>query len=148
MPFDPLTAVMLGVLALLVFFMFRNSRKRKADLATLQDQMVPGAEVMTNFGLFGTLVSIDDDSNVATIETSPGSTLRVHRQTLARVIQDEVIDDEIPAEEMVAEGAPVVNEPSLNESNRTEPNRTEPSLNESSLDTPAEKSQRTKKTEI
>lgn len=91
---DPLTIVMLGVLALLVFFMFRNSRKRKTDLASLQDKMVPGAEVMTNFGLFGTLVSIDDDSNVATIETSPGSTVRVHRQTLARVVEDDVVEED------------------------------------------------------
>jgi preprotein translocase subunit YajC len=96
---DPLTIVMLGVLALLVFFMFRNSRKRKTDLASLQDKMVPGAEVMTNFGLFGTLVSIDDDSNVATIETSPGSTVRVHRQTLARVVEDDVVEDDVVQED-------------------------------------------------
>jgi len=125
---DPLTIVMLGVLALLVFFMFRNSRKRKQDLETLQEKMVPGAEVMTNFGLFGTLVSIDDDANVATIETSPGSTVRVHRQTLARVIEDEVVEDEAAIDEMAAEGGPV--------------------LNESSVDAPAEKPKRTKKTEI
>ncbi|WP_439565999.1 preprotein translocase subunit YajC [Microcella sp.] len=128
---DPLTIVMLGVLALLIFFMFRNSRKRKQELETLQEKMVPGAEVMTNFGLFGTLVSIDDDANVAVIETSPGSTVRVHRQTLARVIEDEVID-EVAEAEMVAEGAPVV---------------TEPSVNESSVDAPAEKPKRTRKTE-
>lgn len=124
---DPLTIVMLGVLALLIFFMFRNSRKRKQELESLQEKMVPGAEVMTNFGLFGTLVSIDDDANVAVIETSPGSTVRVHRQTLARVIEDDVVDEEAAAEEMTAEGAPV--------------------LNESSLDAPAEKPKRTKKTE-
>ena len=129
---DPLTIVMLGVLALLIFFMFRNSRKRKQDLELLQEKMVPGAEVMTNFGLFGTLVSIDDEANVATIETSHGSTVRVHRQTLARVIEDDVAleeeaSEQIRAEEMTAEGAPV--------------------LNESSLDAPAEKPKRTKKTE-
>jgi len=129
---DPLTIVMLGVLALLIFFMFRNSRKRKSDAAMLQDKMLPGAEVMTNFGLFGTLVSIDEENNVATIETSPGSTVRVHRQTLARVVEDEVVEDEVvgdefAADEMSAEGAPV--------------------LNKSSLDAPAEKPKRTKKTE-
>ena len=129
---DPLTIVMLGVLALLIFFMFRNSRKRKQTLEDLQEKMVPGAEVMTNFGLFGTLVSIDDDANVAVIETSPGSTVRVHRQTLARVIEDDVVDEEAAAEEMTAEGAPVSGEPVLNES---------------SLDAPAEKPKRTKKTE-
>ncbi|RZT64212.1 preprotein translocase subunit YajC [Microcella alkaliphila] len=86
---DPLTIVMLGVLGLLIFFMVRNSRKRRAMVDELQQKMVPGAEVMTNFGLFGTLVELDEDENIATIEVSPGSTIRVHRQTLARVIEDD-----------------------------------------------------------
>jgi preprotein translocase subunit YajC len=120
---DPLTIVMLGVLALLIFFMFRNSRRRKADMEMLQEKMVPGAEVMTNFGLFGTLVAIDDDSNVATIETSPGSTIRVHRQTLARVIEDEPVVDE--ADDVDTDTPRAV-------------------LNESSLDAPSEKPKRTK----
>ena len=86
---DPLTIVMLAVLALLIFFMFRNSKKRKEEIAKLQDKMVPGAEIMTNFGLFGTLVSVDEENNVAVIETSPGVSVRVHRQTLARVVEDD-----------------------------------------------------------
>lgn len=109
---DPLTIVMLGILALLIFFMFRNSRKRKAELEMLQEKMVPGAEVMTNFGLFGTLVAVDDDTNVATIETSPGSTVRVHRQTLARVVEDEPVIDEV-ADDVDGASGPVLNESSL-----------------------------------
>src|SRR6476660_8417187 len=89
---DPLTIVMLAILAMLIFFLVRNSRKRKEELSKLQEKMVPGAEVMTNFGLFGTLLSIDEENNVAVIETSPGSTVKVHRQTLARVV-DETEDE-------------------------------------------------------
>jgi preprotein translocase subunit YajC len=96
--FDPLTIGMLLILAVLIFFMFRNSKKRKAQAAQLQDKMVPGAEVMTNFGLFGTLIAIDDDSNEALIEVAPGTTLRVHRQVLARVVEDETVD-ETPADD-------------------------------------------------
>ncbi|RZS54256.1 protein translocase subunit yajC [Microcella putealis] len=110
----PLEIVMLGVLGLLIFFMVRNSRKRRADMEQLQNKMVPGAEVMTNFGLFGTLVALDEDANIATIEVSPGSTIRVHRQTLARVVEDTVADS---ADEL-DEHAPVIDEaaPRLNES--------------------------------
>jgi preprotein translocase subunit YajC len=85
---DPLTLIMLAVLAMLVFFMWRNSKKRKEETAKLQDRMVPGAEIMTNFGLFGRLLSIDEENNVAVIETGEGSTIRVHRQTLARVLDE------------------------------------------------------------
>lgn len=87
MPIDPLTIVMVVILAALIFFMFRNSRKRQKDQAETRSKMVPGAEVMTNFGLYGTLLSVNEDDNTALVETSPGTVLKVHRQVLARVVE-------------------------------------------------------------
>jgi preprotein translocase subunit YajC len=75
-------------LGVLVFFMFRNSRNRKREQEELQAKMVPGVEIMTNFGMFGTLLSIDEFSNVAEIETSPGVSVRVHRQTIAKIVPE------------------------------------------------------------
>jgi preprotein translocase subunit YajC len=86
---DPLTIGMLAILAVLIFFMFRNSRKRKAQMEELRTQIVPGAEVMTNFGLYGTLISIDESSKVAELEVAPGNVVRVHSQTIAKVVADE-----------------------------------------------------------
>ncbi|QTX04594.1 preprotein translocase subunit YajC [Agromyces archimandritae] len=83
---DPFTIIMLVVLAVLIFFMFRNSRKRQAEARELQSKVQPGADVMTNFGVFGTILSIDEDENQVKLETSPGTVLTVHRQTIARVI--------------------------------------------------------------
>ncbi len=118
---DPLTIVMLAILALLIFFMIRNSRKRRADMESLQDKMQPGAEVMTNFGLFGTLVEIDEESNIAVLETGPGSTVRVHRQTLARVIEDEVVEDEDEADaDSEAAAGPSMNESSVDPKKSTD----------------------------
>ncbi len=85
---DVYTIVLLALLAVMIFFMFRNSKKRKAEMEAVREKMVPGVEVMTNFGLFGTLLSVDDDTNVAEVETSPGTIVRVHRQTLSRVVED------------------------------------------------------------
>ncbi|MET3567788.1 protein translocase subunit yajC [Leifsonia sp. 98AMF] len=87
MVFDPLTILMVVILAALVFFMFRNSRKRRREQEETRSKMVPGAEVMTNFGLYGTLLSVNEDDNTATIETSPGHVVKVHRQVLARVVE-------------------------------------------------------------
>jgi preprotein translocase subunit YajC len=85
---DPVTIAMFAILAVLVFFMFRNSRNRKKQQEELQAKIVPGVEIMTNFGLFGTLLSIDEFSNVAEVETSPGNVVRVHRQTIAKVVPE------------------------------------------------------------
>jgi preprotein translocase subunit YajC len=83
-----LNIALVVVLALFVFYAFRNSRKTKAKQEELKSQIVPGVEVMTNFGLFGTLVSVDEVSNVAELEVSPGNIVRVHRQTLAKVVTE------------------------------------------------------------
>jgi len=87
---DPLTIGMLVILAVLIFFMFRNSRKRKQQQEELTSKIVPGAEVMTNFGLFGTLKSIDETSSTAELEIAKGTVVKVHRQTLAKVVEPSV----------------------------------------------------------
>lgn len=93
--FDPLTIIMLVILAAMIFFMFRSSKKRKAQAAELQTKMVPGSEVMLNFGLFGELREIDEERNEALVEVAPGVIVRVHRQTLARVVEEQpVVADE------------------------------------------------------
>jgi len=84
-----------GLLVVMIFFTWRSSRKRKADAEEMQSKLQPGAEVMTQHGIFGTLISLDDDTNEAIIESTPGTRLRVHRQTISRVVDTDVdeVDD-------------------------------------------------------
>ncbi len=81
--------LLFAVLIIFVVFTFRSNKRRKQELETLQSQMVPGAEVMTRAGIYGTIVSIDDVANEAIIESTPGTQLRVHRDALAKVVTDE-----------------------------------------------------------
>ena len=90
---DSLTLVMLAVLAVLVFFMFRNGRKRKKDQEALQATMVPGADVMTNFGMYGTIIAIDEEANKVELQIAPGVVVEIHRQTIARVVEPIVAED-------------------------------------------------------
>jgi preprotein translocase subunit YajC len=100
---DPITIIMLAVLALLIFFMFRNSRKRQRDLAEMAQKTAVGAKVMTSFGLFGTIIAIDEEENQVQVETSPGTVLTVHRQTIAKIVEPhEVVTDD--AAEAIEEG--------------------------------------------
>jgi preprotein translocase subunit YajC len=104
MVFDPFTIIMLAVLAVLIFFMFRNSRKRQQEARDHQSKVAPGAKVMTNFGVFGTILAIDEDENQVELETSPGTVLTVHRQTIARVI--DAVEAPVAGATPVVEGEP------------------------------------------
>lgn len=88
---DAMTLFMMAVLAVLVFFMFRNGQKRKKAAAELQDQVVVGAHVMTTFGVYGTIKSIDTTDNIVILETSPKNTLKLHRQAVARVVESAAV---------------------------------------------------------
>jgi preprotein translocase subunit YajC len=54
---------------------------------------------MTQFGLFGTVVSVDRDENKAVIELSPGNTAAVHLQAVSEIIepQDAAVPDDASA---------------------------------------------------
>jgi preprotein translocase subunit YajC len=90
---DPFLIIVVVALALFVFMQFRTAKKRRTEAAELQEKMLPGTEIMTNYGLYGTIISIDDENNIALIETTPGTVLRIHRQTILKAVED-VVDAE------------------------------------------------------
>jgi len=89
MKFDPTLVLIAVALAVFVFFQFRSSRKRTKETAARQAAIAPGVEIMTNYGLYGTVLSIDEDTNMALIETTPGTVLKIHRQTILKAVEDE-----------------------------------------------------------
>jgi preprotein translocase subunit YajC len=84
---DPFTLMMVAVLALMVVFMIRNSRKQKADREALMAKVVKGANVMTTSGIFGTILSINVEDNEILLETTPGTKIRIHRQAVTTVVE-------------------------------------------------------------
>lgn len=76
---------MLGLIALLIFFMFRNGRKRQQAMQELQAGLRPGAEVMLQSGIFATVESVDEEQNRVTV-LSGTSTLVVHRNAVAQIV--------------------------------------------------------------
>ena len=93
---DFMTIALFVIFGLLIFMMFRKQKKAQAQMRekaeALQEKMHPGAQVMTAFGLYGTVVSVDRDENKVVIELSPGNTATVHTQAV-----NEVVDTESPA---------------------------------------------------
>ncbi|QAY61273.1 preprotein translocase subunit YajC [Microbacterium protaetiae] len=80
------------LLVLLLIFMFWSSRRRMAKQKAEQEakarQTVPGAEVLLQGGLYGTIVSYDPDNldQPAIVELAPGVNIKVHSQAIMRVV--------------------------------------------------------------
>lgn len=103
--------LLMVVLAAFLFFQFRSSKRRAREAEERREAMVPGVEVMTNFGLYGTLVSIDDDENTALLAVAPGVDIKVHRQVLLKPAVDPVPETDNADAAVGADG------PQLNVSN-------------------------------
>lgn len=103
------------LLVLLLVFMFFSSRRRmqrqKAEQETKSRQTVPGAEVLLQGGLYGTIVEYDGDDldKPAIVAIAPGVEIKVHSQAILRIVSPTegfVSEDEfIEAEESEAEYA-------------------------------------------
>lgn len=89
--------ILIVIVVAFAAFMFYNSRKRKKQQSELATKMVPGARVMLSFGVYGTLLSVNDEQVTAEVEVAPGTILTVHRQTLSRVVDDTASDVETTA---------------------------------------------------
>ena len=86
-PVDPMTILLFVMLGLFVFMMFRRNKKTQQQQAEMQSKFAPGVDVMTSFGLFGRIVSIDEAENKVVIELSPGNLATVHRQAVTKVVE-------------------------------------------------------------
>ena len=87
--------------AFIIFQVFQG-RKRKRETEDRQSKFLPGVEIMTNYGLYGTIVSIDDERNLVMLETSPGVEIKVHRQTILKVADynDNLVESTDPDDEI------------------------------------------------
>lgn len=84
---DIMTILLFVMLGIFIFMMFRRNKKTQQQQAALQSQFAPGVEVMTSFGLFGRIVSIDEEENKVVLELSPGNLATVHRQAVTKIME-------------------------------------------------------------
>ncbi|GAB3046991.1 preprotein translocase subunit YajC [Sediminivirga luteola] len=104
---DPSLILVLGLGALLIFMIMNTRRKQKEQQANLASNLVPGREVMTSAGLFGTVVEVDSENNKVVIEPTPGTRLVVHRQAISQITPvEEPAADEVAVDEADEAAAP------------------------------------------
>ena len=81
--------ILLLVLLVLVFWflILRPMRKRQQQFTKTQNSIEAGSRVMLASGIFGDVVSMDDET--LELKISPETTVTVLRQAIARVIAPE-----------------------------------------------------------
>jgi preprotein translocase subunit YajC len=76
------------------FLLIRPQRNRQRQQQALVASLEVGDEVMTNGGIFGTIVDIDDDEGIVIVEIAPGTRIRMLRQGISqRFVEDETDED-------------------------------------------------------
>ncbi|GHD12083.1 preprotein translocase subunit YajC [Zhihengliuella salsuginis] len=108
--FNPMNLILLAAFALLIFMMFRGRQKQKKAQAELQSKMQDGARIMTNFGLFGTVVTQKPEDNQIVLEIAPGTNVTIHSGSVARVVDSNDAPAEPIDEPAAADAAPVAEE--------------------------------------
>ena len=97
--------LLLGIMMLvLIVLPARRAKKAQQQIKERQDAMVPGTKVMTNFGLYGSVVSIDKEANTAHLEIAPGTVAKVHLMTVTSIEEDTAAAPVADAERPVIQG--------------------------------------------
>jgi preprotein translocase subunit YajC len=71
------------------FLLIRPQQRRARAQQTLLRSVEVGDEIVTTAGVFGTIVAIDDETDVVTVEIAPGTQIRMVRAGIGRIVSDE-----------------------------------------------------------
>ncbi|MGQ0625400.1 MAG: preprotein translocase subunit YajC [Sporichthyaceae bacterium] len=98
-------AVLPITLLLLAFYLLvlRPSQTRNRRAADIRQNLLPGVEVITTAGLFGTVTSVTEDEML--LEVAPGVIVKVMKAAVGRIIPAQQAAAEAP-EEQAGAGEP------------------------------------------
>ncbi|MFK4762067.1 preprotein translocase subunit YajC [Microbacterium sp. ZW T5_45] len=108
--------ILLPILAVLIVFMFLNTRKRQKQMKAEQEEKatktVPGARVLLQGGIYGTIVAYDPENldQPALVEIAPGTIIDVHSQAILRVVEPQDDAVEADSDELLADDAAPIDE--------------------------------------
>lgn len=78
------------------FLLIRPQQRRARAQRELLGSVEVGDEIVTTSGMFGTVVEIDDEDDIVTLEIAPGTRIRIVRAGIGRIVVDEVNEDDVP----------------------------------------------------
>ena len=84
--------IMIAMMALLAWMMFsaqKRQRKQMEELRAMQQSLVPGTQVMTGSGIYGTVVSTDLDSNKLQLQIADGVVITLALNAIMAIVEEE-----------------------------------------------------------
>jgi preprotein translocase subunit YajC len=102
-----MTLVLFGLAGVMIVFMMVSNNKRKKQAAETEQKLLPGAEVLTGFGVYGTLISMDRDARKADVEIAPGVIVTIDPRYAGAVVPPAVSEttDDAPVVESIPDEA-------------------------------------------
>ena len=85
------------------FLLIRPQRNRQRSQRALLSSLEVGDEIMTTGGMLGTIVEIDDDEGVVTVEIAPGTRVKMMRQGISQRFVEDDDDEDGPVDEQGGE---------------------------------------------
>ncbi|MDE5902485.1 MAG: preprotein translocase subunit YajC [Muribaculaceae bacterium] len=86
---------MLMIVAMVVvfyFFMIRPQSKKQKEIKKAREAMQKGDKVITAGGIYGTIVSINDATGTMMIEISKGVDIKVSREQVYPVVENQAAE--------------------------------------------------------
>ena len=85
---NPIMWVMLPLLVVYMFFMFRGPKKKQQEHKKMVSSLSKNDRVRTIGGIFGTVLDVRDDEIVLKVDESTNTKIRVSPQAIATVLTD------------------------------------------------------------
>ena len=82
-----LLPIILIVVLFMIVYMMMTRRNRARQAQQMQSTIVPGAQVRTTSGMYGTVTSVEDNDDVM-VEVAPGVNIRMMKRAVVPVPQD------------------------------------------------------------
>lgn len=84
--------IMIAMMALLAWMMFsaqKRQRKQMEELQAMRRALVPGDQVMTASGVYGTVVSTDFENNKLQLQIAEGVVITASMNAILNLVEDE-----------------------------------------------------------
>ena len=85
-------APLIFIFVIFYFLLIRPQQRRARAQRELLSSVEVGDEVVTTSGMFGTVIDIDEEDDILTLEIAPGTRVRILRAGIGRIVVDEATE--------------------------------------------------------